>query len=62
MESKLIRKEMREAAKKLKKGQKFKIEKKNNLIASAICLELSKNGKLFARIDTFQNVFIVRII
>lgn len=52
---------MKEAAKKLKKGGKLKVEKENNIFASAICYELSKNGKLFARTDTFLNVFIVRI-
>lgn len=61
MESKLIRKEMKANALKLKKGGKLKVEKENNIFASAICYELSKNGKLFARTDTFLNVFIVRI-
>lgn len=52
---------MKANALKLKKGGKLKVEKENNIFASAICYKLSKNGKLFARTDTFLNVFIVRI-
>lgn len=61
MDSKQIRKEMREASQKLKVGQKFQIKKEFNLIASAICCELSKGEQLFARIDYYQKVFISRI-